>query len=169
MTSENELDPFPALRALVGRQVAFIIVGGIAGRLLGSPTITRDLDVCYSRDRVNLRRLAEALEWLDARLRGAPDDVPFQLDAEGLERGSNFTFVTTAGPLDVLGEPARGVGYSDLLPGAIAMDLDEGLHVLVCDIDDLIAMKRAAGRPKDLIEVEVLEAVREEREHHIGP
>ena len=48
-------------------------------------------------------------------------------------------------------------------PGtAEAMDVG-GLTILVAAIEDLIAMKRAAGRPKDLIEIEVLAAVREER------
>ncbi len=154
-------DPLRALRVLLDRGVRFVMIGGFGARLHGSPTLTNDLDVCYARDRENLVALAEALSELHARLRGAPPDVPFLLDAETLERGDHFTFATDAGSLDCLGTPSGVSGYEDLLATAAPMDLD-GLRVLVASIDDLIRMKRAAARPKDLIEVEVLGALREE-------
>ena len=75
--------------------------------------------------------------------------------------GDSFTFVTDAGDLDILGRPHGTLGYEDLAKTAAEIDLD-GLMVLVTSIDDLIRMKRAAGRPKDLIEVEVLAALRDE-------
>ena len=96
-------------------------------------------------------------------LRGAPEDVPFVLDARTLANGDHFTFVTDAGNLDILGTPAGVPGFDELERTADRMDLD-GLSVLVASIDDLIRMKRASARPKDLIEVEVLGALREEVE-----
>jgi hypothetical protein len=74
----------------------------------------------------------------------------------------NFTFRTTAGDLDVLGQPAGVDGYAELAPNAVLVDIG-GAQVRVADLDDLIRMKVAAGRPKDRIEVEVLAAVRDER------
>jgi hypothetical protein len=159
--SPSPFDPLRSLEALVRHRVDFVVIGAFAGRLLGSPTVTRDLDVCYSRELDNLERLAEALIELNPRLRGAPAGLPFKLDARSLKAGDSFTFETDAGDLDVLGTPAGTNGYPDLVRASQLMDLD-GLRVRVVHIDDLIRMKRAAGRPKDLIEAEVLGALREE-------
>jgi hypothetical protein len=156
--------PRSALESLQRHGVRFVLIGGMAGRAWGSTTVTDDLDVCYDRTADNLERLAVALKELDARLRGVEDDVPFLLDAKTLERGQNFTFDTAAGALDVLALPAGTGGFDELMANATELDLGQDLVVPVCDLDDLIRMKRAAGRPKDRIELEVLVAVREERE-----
>ena len=155
-------DPLRVLRTLDEHKVEFVVIGGIAGRLWGSPTVTNDLDVCYRRTPENLLRLADALNELHARLRGVDEVVPFQLDAASLANGDSFTFLTDAGSLDVLGTPSGTNGYDDLIRTIEQVALD-GLTVNVCHLEDLIRMKRAAARPKDLIEVEVLAAVREER------
>ena len=156
-------DPISMLATLKRHDVKFVLIGGLAGRLWGSPTTTNDIDICHDRDRSNLERLAQALDELGARLRGVDDDVPFILDAETLSRGQNFTFMTRLGPLDVLGLPAGIDGYQELAANAVETDLGNGVSTWLCDLDDLIRMKEAAGRPKDRIELEVLSAVREER------
>jgi hypothetical protein len=156
-------DPLGALRTLQQHGVRFIVIGGVAGRLWGSPTMTNDVDICYARDRSNLERLAQALLELDARLRKLDDDVPFILDATTLSNGQNFTFMTKDGPLDVLGMPSGVDGFDELITNVVEFDLGDGLVLPVCDLDDLIRMKRASGRTKDRIELEVLAAVREER------
>ncbi|MGH9126290.1 MAG: hypothetical protein ACRDZ8_16420 [Acidimicrobiales bacterium] len=156
-------DPFLALRTFHHHRVRFVVIGGVAGRLWGSPTMTNDIDICYERDDANLERLSAALVQLRARLRGVEEDVPFRLDAITLANGQNFTFTTDAGAVDILGMPAGVDGYRDLAANATLFDLGDGLVVPVCHLDDLIRMKRAAGRPKDRIELEILYAVREER------
>jgi hypothetical protein len=155
--------PVDALEALVARRVRFVVIGGFASQLRGSPSLTGDTDVCYARDETNLERLAHALKDLEASLRGAPGEVPSRLDAATLRAGDHFTFDTTAGALDVLGHPS-GIpgGYEELERAADEMEIAPGLAVKVASIDDIIRMKRAAGRPKDLIEVEVLGALRDE-------
>jgi hypothetical protein len=158
----EQFSPLDMLRVLDRHGVAFVLIGGVAARLHGSPSLTGDVDVCYDRRRENLERLAEALKELQARLRGVDEDLPFRLDAGTLAAGSNFTFVTVAGALDVLGEPAGTRGYDELVANAERMDVG-GVEVLVADLDDLIRMKLAAGRPKDRVEVEILGALREER------
>lgn len=157
-------DPIGALATLQRHAVEFVVIGGVAGRLWGSPTMTNDVDISYARDRANLEHLATALRELGARLRGVDDDVPFQLDAVTLANGQNFTFTTNLGPLDILGLPAGIRDFRELAVNAATFDLGDGVTVKVCDLDDLIRMKRAAGRPKDRIEVEVLSAVSEERD-----
>lgn len=141
----------------------FLVIGGIAGSLHGSASLTFDLDICYSRDLLNLERLAASLKHLDARLRGAPPDVVFLLDARTLLAGESFTFTTTLGSLDCLGTPPGTRGYEDLVANAVEMDI-EGMKIQVACLNDLIRMKRATGRPKDRIELEILGALREELE-----
>jgi hypothetical protein len=160
-------DPIPIFQILARHHVRFVLIGGFAGRLWGSNTITNDLDICYARDRPNLEALAAALRELGATLRGAPKDVPFLLDAQTLERGDHFTFETRFGDLDCLGIPAGSKGFQELVDGSAGMVVDS-VSVLVASLHDLIRLKRAAGRPKDLVEVEILAALREEIERDRG-
>lgn len=161
MTQASTFDPVRVLRHLSEGGVRYIVIGGVAANLLGSPSVTADVDVCYARDRPNLEALAAVLRALHARLRGADPGLPFRLDAKTLEAGDSFSFVTDAGDFDILGTPTGTRGFDDLIRAATPMDLD-GIQVFVADIDDLIRMKLAAARPKDLIEAEVLGALREE-------
>ncbi len=157
--TDAAFDPLAALRVLTEEDVRFVLIGGLGARLHGSPSVTNDTDICYERSDDNLRRLAAALERLEARLRGVADEVPFTADAATLAAGHHFTFTTIAGNLDCLGTPAGTDGFRRLERNAGTFDVD-GLSILVASIDDLIRMKLAAGRPKDAIEVEVLRAVR---------
>ena len=92
-----------------------------------------------------------------------PDDLPFLLDATTLRNGDTFTFETDLGNVDVLGTPSGTSGFDDLVVSATSVDVD-GLVVRVASLEDLMRMKRAAGRPKDLIQLEHLGALREEIE-----
>jgi hypothetical protein len=159
--SDPAFDPIAGLRTLVDHGVRFVLIGGYAAAIRGSPMTTGDVDICPARDRENLDRLAEAFRSLHARLRGAPADAPFVLDGRILEVGDHFTFATGAGPIDCLGTPAGTDGFPDLDASATDEDLD-GLVVRVASLDDLIRMKRAADRPQDRIAVEWLSALRDE-------
>lgn len=159
---EHGFDPVAALRILAAHRVDFVLIGGVAARLWGSPTVTRDVDICHAREPANLERLAAALKEMRATLRGVNEEVPFRLDARTLAAGDHFTFKSDVGDIDCLGTPTGTGGYGDLRAGAERLDVD-GLKVWVTSLADLIEMKRAAGRPKDRIEVEVLGAVRDER------
>jgi hypothetical protein len=149
------------MRALVAAEVDFIVIGGVAGQLLGAPIVTFDFDICYSRDRANLDRLAALLLRLNASLRGTPKGLPFRLDSQTLWNGDSFTFDTSLGPLDILATPSGTDGYDDLVRTAVNVDV-EGMSIRAASIDDLIRMKRAAGRTKDRIALEHLGALRDE-------
>jgi predicted nucleotidyltransferase len=156
--TEPEPDFHSVLAALHARQVRFVLIGGLALIAYGSESFTRDLDVCYARDTGNLTALAGALAPLHPRLRGAPEGLPFILDARTLRSGANFTLVTDAGGVDLLGDVAGAGSFQALWERATEMELF-GVPVRVASIDDLIAMKRATGRTKDqphLLELEQL-------------
>lgn len=161
MTEAVAFDPIRILCSLHDGGVRFIVVGGFAANLQGSPSFTSDLDICYARDVANLEALATVLRSLEARLRGVDREVPFRLDARSLKAGDSFRFATDAGSFDILGTPSGTGGFDDLVRTGDRMEVN-GRIILVASVDDLIRMKRAAGRPKDLIEIEVLGALREE-------
>jgi hypothetical protein len=142
--------------------VDFIVIGGVAGLIHGSALPTYDFDVLYARDDRNLERMAAALADLHVTLRGAPPDLPFQTDARTLAAGSNFTFESDVGPFDILGE-ADGMRDYETMRSASAQEELWGVPVRVSSIDDLIRMKRAAGRPKDRSMVEELTALVEDQ------
>jgi hypothetical protein len=144
----DEFQPKPILRALRSHEVDFVVVGGLAGMAHGSTYPTFDLDVAYARETANLDRLVGALQELDAKLRGVPADVPFQLDARTLQARANFTFTTPFGSVDILGDAAGSPSYERLKADAAPAEID-GEPVIVASLDHLIAMKEAAGRTKD--------------------
>jgi hypothetical protein len=146
------LQPEPLLGALDQHGVDFVVVGGVAGLAHGSSYPTYDLDIAYSREPANLGRLAAALADIGVTLRGAPPDLPFQLDARTLENGANFTFDTEYGSFDVLGDVAGIKGYEQLRRDSRVEPI-AGFDVRVASIDHLIAMKRAANRVKDRLMV----------------
>ena len=155
------------LSTLSRHGVRFMLVGGLAGMAHGSSYPTFDVDIAYDREPRNLDRLAAALIEMDAGLRGAPGDLPFQLDEETLGKGLNFTFDTKFGPLDILGE-LRGVGtYERIAKSAVATRI-EGVEVDVISLDHLIAMKAAAGRDKDRIMVAEYIAIADEQRRLAG-
>lgn len=141
------------LGPLISHGVDFVLIGGQAGIAHGSSYPSYDLDVIYARDRDNVARLVAALEEIGVRLRGAPADLPFVLDAKTIENGANFTFITPFGDFDVLANAAGMPSYDSLKSAAVEREMF-GHVVKIASIDHLIAMKRAAGRTKDKLMVE---------------
>src|SRR5512133_2436012 len=132
--------PTGLLSRLADAGVDFVVIGGIAVVAQGHIRTTRDLDITYGTTPENLETLGRALVALDARLRGA----------------ELLTLETSLGSLDLLAKPPGAPAYPALKMGAEPIELD-GREVLIASIEDLIAMKRTAGRPRDLDDIEALE------------
>jgi hypothetical protein len=147
------------LETLSKADVRFVVIGGVALVLRGSVRLTVDLDVCYARDAANLERLAAALAPHRPRLRGAPEELPFIWDAQTLRSGLNFTLKTDLGDIDVLGEVTGLGGYEAVAALASEQDV-AGLRLSVLSLDGLERAKRAAGRVKDLLDLEEIAEIR---------
>jgi hypothetical protein len=148
---------------LLRHGVEFLVVGGQAEILMGSPRVTYDTDLCYRRTRENLNRLAEALKELQPKLRGAPPDVPLVLNADALALGNNYTFDTSLGPLDLLGWLEPVGTYEALAPQSESYRVGD-LQLRTIGLDNLIRIKEHIGRPKDRESLHQLLAIRKLRE-----
>src|SRR5262249_39917508 len=150
------------LASLVQGRVHFIVVGGAAAVAHGSARLTSDLDIVYQRTPDNVRLLVDALAGSAPYLRGAPVGLPFLWDVTTIQRGLNFTLTTNAGDIDLLGEITGGGGFEDLKPYTVVLDMF-GFQCDCLNLERLIHVKRAAGRPRDFEAVADLEAILEER------
>lgn len=159
MANWPEFRPGPIVRVLVERGVDFVVIGGYAAIAHGSAQLTRDIDICFAPDEANRHTLGEVLIELEARLSAVPDEVPFVPDAETLKHVEVLTLMTRDGRLDVLRPPAGAPAYQALRRHAVLYEVD-GVLVPVASLEDLIGMKRAAGRDKDRIALEELEVIR---------
>lgn len=159
MSALPPFEPTKLLRRLVDGAVDFVVVGGVAVVAQAMPRWTKDLDICYAIDAENLDALGAVLVAARATLHGADADLPFVPDGRTLRRTQILTLTSPEGDIDLLVQPDGCPPYPQLKANADRIEID-GFPVLVASIDDLIAMKRAAGRPQDLIDLEALEIAR---------
>jgi hypothetical protein len=146
-------------RALARHEVAYVTVGGIAVQAHGGQRLTQDLDVVVAADAENIGRLAMAVAQLDARVRGPEGRRSAAPPTrELLASGDQWHLTSPHGDLDVVFLPARLGRFEDLRERALEVPLGE-LVVPIAAREDLITMKRAAGRPQDLTDVELLEGL----------
>ncbi len=155
---EFPFDPDQILEALETHGVSYVLVGGVAARAHGALRSTADIDCVPDTSSENLDRLAAVLRQLNARLRvaGMTDEearqLPVQLDALTLASFGSSTWMTDAGPLDLLVELRDNAGgrhpFSDLIVRATDVTIGR-IVVRVASLSDIIASKEFADRPKD--------------------
>jgi predicted nucleotidyltransferase len=164
MGDRGPSDPLLIFETLTRHGVDFVAIGGWAVISHGSTRNTRDVDFVAAADDANLARLEAALKELDAQLWGVDAHLlGIDLDARTLAEGGNFTLVTRAGGLDFFNEVPGGAPYQEVRARSIIADLGDGLQIRIAGIHDLIAMKRAAGRPQDVRDIATLTHIERER------
>jgi hypothetical protein len=135
--------------AFVTHRVDYMFIGKSGAILLGYPGTTQDVDVFPRKDRENGERIIAALK-----------DLGFALDddlREEIVQGKAFVQIKS-GPFDIDLVFAPD-GIESYEKAKSRMDTSSGFPVL--SIRDIIASKRAAGRPRDLVELPLLEAFQE--------
>jgi hypothetical protein len=150
------------LRALAEHDVQFMVVGGVCGVIHGAPVSTFDLDIVPERSDGNVARLVKALESVQATHRDLAGRS-ITPDASRLLGPGHNLFMTSSGPLDILGTIGRGRDFNALTSRSRTIELGAGLSVRVLDLDALIDVKREAAREKDLATLPVLVRTLEER------
>jgi hypothetical protein len=154
---EPEFQPERILKTLQDHGVRFVVIGGFAAVIHGSPYVTFDIDVVPSRDRANLDRLSSALKQMHARVWTAsePEGIPFDHDAASVAHVRVWNLVTDLGRLDLTFEPAGTGGYDDLARDALRLTI-LGAEVDVASLADVVRSKEAADRDKDRLVLPVL-------------
>ncbi len=151
---------FEVAKRFSDAEIDFVIVGGVAIRSHGGNYVTDDIDICYSRTRENLKKIADVLAPLKPHPRELDRSLPFIFDWTTLQHGTNFTFETEMGDVDLLGE-VKGVGdYLEAEKVADIVDLD-GSPTKILSVSALIVAKQAANREKDKAGLMVLYALQE--------
>jgi len=155
------------LRVLADHGVDYILIGGLAATVHGSPYVTVDVDIVPRSSRQNLTKLSDALRALDARVYVSRDEtLRFEHDGRSLQDAIVWNLATRFGGLDITFEPAGTTGYSDLAERASTMDLG-GVEVVVAALEDIVRSKAAAGREKDTVVLPALRRLLElETEEH---
>jgi hypothetical protein len=149
--------PAALLGVLNAHGVDYVVIGGLAVITHGHLRATAEVDVIPRPDRGNTEALADALNELEARL--ADVDAArrgIERDAATLAQGPNFTLSTRLGDLDVMQDVPGAPPYTQLSARVVWTELD-GVAVPIVGREDLLALKRAADRPRDLEDVAVLE------------
>jgi hypothetical protein len=138
------------LIALNAAEARFLVVGGYAVGVHGRPRATKDLDVWIEASADNARRVMQAL-----RDFGAPLGDLAEGDLE--TPGTGFKMGEPPSRVDILTQ-IEGVRLEDVWPRR----LETSFGPVRCGVigrADLLANKRAAGRPQDLADVAALETL----------
>lgn len=159
-----ELDIRGLLGELVGEEVEFLIIGGVAVGYHGHVRATKDVDVVPAPDPANLERLARVLKRLEAEVEGADEfdagELPDPLDPQALAQRGNWVLLTRLGRLDVMQWIGEDALWEKLSPAAIDDEV-AGLRLKMVSYEDLVALKEMAGRPEDLADLQRLRQARE--------
>jgi hypothetical protein len=146
------------LRGLTEAGIEFVVVGGVASVLAGSPRVTNDLDICYDPSDENISRLALLLGSWSPYPRGVEPGLPFPMDERTFRVTPLMTLRTIEGDIDLL-DRVEGVGsFDEAMKAAVEYEVF-GIRFHALDLPALIASKRAASRPKDLAQLPELEAL----------
>jgi hypothetical protein len=154
MTDTTPLDAERIFAVLDGHGVEYVVIGGIAVQVHGHVRMTNDVDLIPAPTPENLERLAGALGELGGRVLNAGHEH-LRIDAQMLPRATLWQMATRHGDIDILHDAPGAAPFTELRKRALVITLGEHA-IAIAGRDDLIKMKRAAGRPIDLADIAAL-------------
>jgi predicted nucleotidyltransferase len=157
----NDLEILDIVKVLNQHHVDYIVIGGVCAVLHGAPVATFDMDIVHSRVPENTERLKDALIEIGAFYRFHPKRI--EPKARDLQSDGHHLFTTDLGSLDALGTIVDALGYEELLPHTVEMELDQDLRVRILTLEKLIEIKEKTGRDKDRVALPQLRRTLEER------
>jgi predicted nucleotidyltransferase len=157
-SADRPLDIGGLLAVLARHGVDYVVIGGVATQVHGHRRTTMDVDLMPGPDSENLARLGAALDEVEAR----PVEADFDLAEVPVSDPKRLAvaaigppLLTRHGQVHILKEPKGGRAFEQLRKAALMVELN-GVEVAIVSLDDLIRMKRAAGRPHDLDDIAAL-------------
>jgi hypothetical protein len=135
-----------------------VLVGGLAVNAWGVVRGTKDVDIVIASNSENLKRVAAVAVEAHGHVQAGESFLSSELSIAGqLASGEQVAIETDLGRLDVV-QGLDGVpSYDELSTRSTETEI-LGIKVSVCSVEDLKAMKRAAGRTRDLADLEDLDA-----------
>jgi hypothetical protein len=165
MAGQPPFDPYAVLAALERRRVSYVVIGAFARVVQGAEEITHGIDLVPAIRAENLRRLALALEDLDA---ARVDKKPVAFDEATIREEPPLELRSPAGELKIVPEPAGTRGYDDLRRGATREPIGKGLRPSIASTADLARMLAALGREADMPKLIALRRL-QRLERSLGP
>jgi hypothetical protein len=146
------------LARLVQADVRFVVVGGLALGSWGVVRGTKDCDIVPDSAPENLDTLARVAVALGGHVQLGESLLGSERSIAALLRsGERALIATRLGDLDVVQGLDGVLSYAELRTAAIEVEM-AGVTIAICALEHLRAMKRAAGRPRDLVDLEDLDA-----------
>ncbi len=149
------------LRRLSEARVRFVVVGGLAVLAWGYVRSTDDIDIVPDPDPDNLDRLVALLERLGGRVKVGEDLLAASAISTFVHTGDLTIVATELGRVDVLQGLPTVPSYATLNERAHEAEIGD-VTVRICSLGDLREMKRAAGRPVDVADLEALAIAHDE-------
>ena len=162
MTSHSDNPYRQIFQALSDAEIRYLVVGGVAVNLHGYRRFTGDIDILLALDEKNLEKMTTLMhemgyvERLPVALKSLSDrrQVERWVEEKGMTAYSFLSGDQSRINIDILADAS--LRYSDFASRMVVVDMEEGLHVPVIALDDLLAMKREAGRDQDIVDVKKL-------------
>lgn len=162
MPSSEPIEFFLVLREFQKADCDVVLIGGLALQLLGGDYMTVDVDFAFHRSHENAKKISSVLRPFNPRPVDWPEGVPFVWDDQTVFASTSMTLETDIGRVDLLAEPSGAPSYEVLRGRSQTLQIED-FTVEVASIEDLISMKIAAGRAKDLAHVEQLQSLKKLR------
>ncbi len=163
------MNSYALFQALVDVQADVVVIGGLAMVVQGVPHVTNDIDLCYDSTPDNRQKIVRVIAPLHPYLRvgrlSAEEarQLPFQWDEQTLRDSPNVTLQTDIGDLDLLTTIPGVGGYAQVRAASKSLEVF-GVIIAVLDLPTLLLSKRATGRPKDQLQIPLIEAALRLRE-----